>query len=56
MKNEIETNALPRLPPKNIIIVNKLITNIKGMNRTMSNFHRTRRKGNLNNEFIPSLS
>ena len=56
VKNEIETNALPRLPPKNIIIVNKLITNIKGMNRTMSNFHRTRRKGNLNNEFIPSLS
>ena len=51
-----ETNGLPRLPPKNNIYINNLMNNIKGMNRTMSNFYRTRQKRNINNDFIPRLS
>ena len=49
-------NILPRLPPKNTINMNKIINNFNGMNRTGSNFYRTRQKRNINNELVQSLS
>ena len=43
-----DNNELPKLPPRNISF-NKLANNLNlnGMNRTTSNFYRTRRKRNI---------
>ena len=50
-----DKNELPKLPPRNISF-NKLANNLNlnGMNRTTSNFYRTRRK--RNNDLVQSLS
>ena len=50
-----DNNELPKLPPRNISF-NKLANNLNlnGMNRTTSNFYRTRRK--RNNDLVQSLS